>query len=125
MINLAIDSWIQFTSLPLRLSSFAGVAVAFLGIVYAIVLVIRSLAGVSTPAGWPTVVVIVLVLGGTQLTMVGVMGEYLWRSVEESRGRPLYVVRDVRVAGATPVVGRKHRRLRAKAADAQLDSASE
>ena len=49
MINLAIDSWIQFTSLPLRISSFVGVSVAFLGIVYAIVLVIRSLVGVPTP----------------------------------------------------------------------------
>jgi polyisoprenyl-phosphate glycosyltransferase len=124
MIKLAIDSWIQFTSLPLRLSSFVGVSVAFLGILYALFLVIRSLVGVSTPAGWATVIVLVLVLGGTQLTMVGVMGEYLWRSVEESRGRPLYVVRDVRVAGATPVVGRRHRRVRAKAAEAQPESAS-
>lgn len=77
MIKLAIDSWIQFTSLPLRLSSFVGVSVAFLGILYALFLVIRSLVGVSTPAGWATVIVLVLVLGGTQLTMVGVMGEYL------------------------------------------------
>jgi hypothetical protein len=84
-----------------------------------VVLVIRSLLGVSTPAGWATVIVLVLVLGGTQLTMVGVMGEYLWRSVEESRGRPLYVVRDVRVAGTAAVVGRRHRRLRAKAPDAK------
>ena len=115
MIKLAIDSWIQFTSLPLRLSSFVGVTVAFLGLVYAIVLVIRSLLGVSTPAGWATVIVIVLVLGGTQLTMVGVMGEYLWRSVEESRGRPLYVVRDVRVAGSEAAAAKTRTRRRARA----------
>jgi glycosyltransferase involved in cell wall biosynthesis len=118
MIKLAIDSWIQFTSLPLRLSSFVGVTVAFLGLVYALVLIVRSLIGVSTPAGWATVIVIVLVVGGTQLTMVGVMGEYLWRSVEESRGRPLYVIRDVRVAGAPAAIGSMRRRARAKAPSA-------
>jgi dolichol-phosphate mannosyltransferase len=126
MIKLAIDSWIQFTSLPLRLSSFVGVTVAFLGLIYAIVLVIRSLLGVSTPAGWATVIVIVLVLGGTQLTMVGVMGEYLWRSVEESRGRPLYVVRDVRVAGseAAAANGKTRRRARAPRAPRSDDESA-
>jgi glycosyltransferase involved in cell wall biosynthesis len=109
MIELAIDSWIQFTSLPLRVSSFVGVSLAFLGLVYAAILVIRTLAGVTTPAGWATVIVVLLVLGGVQLTMVGIMGEYLWRTVEESRGRPLYVVRDVRVAGESE---RKARRVR-------------
>lgn len=117
MFKLAIDTWIQFSSMPLRISSFAGVTVAFLGLVYALVLIIRSLAGVTTPQGWPTVLVIVLVLGGTQLTMVGIMGEYLWRSVEESRGRPLYVVRDVRVSGAKGSARRSRRRPKKVAAD--------
>lgn len=112
MVKLAIDSWIQFSSLPLRASSFVGVTVAVLGILYAVVLIIRSLVGVTTPAGWPTVLVIVLVLGGVQLTMVGVMGEYLWRSVEESRGRPLYVIRDVRVSGSTAPLSKRRSRCR-------------
>jgi dolichol-phosphate mannosyltransferase len=59
------------------------------------VLVVRALAGLATPSGWPTVMVVVLVLGGVQLVVAGVMGEYLWRAVEETRGRPLYVVRSV------------------------------
>lgn len=106
MIKLAVDSMIQFSSMPLRLCSVTGVTVALLGVLYALLLIVRALLGVQTPPGWPTVLVIVLLLGGTQLTMVGVMGEYLWRSVEESRGRPLYVVRDVRVAGSSqPVLG--------------------
>ena len=99
MIKLAVDSMIQFSSMPMRLFSFTGLAVAAIGLVYALVLVARSLAGVATPAGWPTVIVIVLILGGLQLTVIGIMGEYLWRGVEETRGRPLYVVRDIRVAG--------------------------
>jgi dolichol-phosphate mannosyltransferase len=99
MVALAVDSMIQFSSLPLRLSVLAGLAVAGLGLLYAAVLVVRALAGVSTPSGWPTVTVIVLILGGVQLVVVGVAGEYLWRAVEETRGRPLYVVRSVRTVG--------------------------
>jgi len=94
ILKLAVDSMLQCT--------FGGLVVAALGLFYALVLVVRSVAGVGTPSGWPTVIVVVLLLGGTQLTVIGVMGEYLWRAVEESRGRPLYVVRDVRLAGVQP-----------------------
>jgi len=96
MVKLAIDSLIQFSSMPLRLCTFTGIGVALLGLLYAGFLVTRSLAGVDTPSGWPTLLVAVLVLGGIQLTVIGIMGEYLWRAVEEVRRRPLYVVRDVR-----------------------------
>jgi dolichol-phosphate mannosyltransferase len=95
MVKLAVDSLIQFSSMPLRLCTTIGASIATAGLVYAIVLVIRSLLGVSTPSGWPTVLVTVLVLGGAQLGVIGVIGEYLWRAVEEARSRPLYVVRDV------------------------------
>jgi len=114
MLKLATDSLIQFSSMPLRLFSVTGLVVAAIGILYAIFLVGRSLAGVSTPTGWPTVIVIVLVLGGTQLTVAGVMGEYLWRGVEESRGRPLYVVRDIRTAGSFKSGPARHRHARAR-----------
>lgn len=100
MVKLAVDSMIQFSSMPLRLCTALGLCIASGGLLYALVLVIRDLSGVSTPNGWPTVAVIVLLLGGTQLTVIGVMGEYLWRAVEETRSRPLYVVRDV--WGSTP-----------------------
>jgi glycosyltransferase involved in cell wall biosynthesis len=93
MVKLAVDSLIQFSSMPLRACTFGGIAVAFLGVLYAGVLVGRALLGVSTPSGWPTLLVVVLILGGTQLIVVGIVGEYLWRAVEQVRGRPLFVVR--------------------------------
>jgi dolichol-phosphate mannosyltransferase len=103
MVKLAVDSLVQFSSMPLRACTFSGLAVAAMGLVYATILVVRSLLGVTTPSGWPTILVVVLVLGGIQLTVIGVMGEYVWRAVEETRRRPLYVVRGVtqsrRVAG--------------------------
>jgi dolichol-phosphate mannosyltransferase len=100
MIKLAADSLIQFSSMPLRAASFTGGAVALAGILYALFLVIREIMGVNTPSGWPTVLVVLLILGGTQLAVIGVMGEYLWRGVEETRARPLFVVRDVQTPGA-------------------------
>jgi glycosyltransferase involved in cell wall biosynthesis len=95
MAKLAVDSLIQFSSMPLRLCTFTGLGVAALGLVYSVFLIVRSLLGVDTPSGWPTILVVVLVLGGIQLMVIGIMGEYLWRAVEEARRRPLFVVKDV------------------------------
>lgn len=108
MIKLAIDSLIQFSHMPLRACTFTGIGVAVVGLIYAAFLVARSFAGVDTPSGWPTILVVVLVLGGIQLTVIGIMGEYLWRAVEEVRRRPLYVVRETRHSGPT-VRGRADR----------------
>ncbi len=94
MVKLAVDSLIQFSSAPLRFCTFAGMGAALVGALYAVLLIVRELQGVSTPSGWPTLLVVVLLLGGTQLLVIGVLGEYLWRAVEESRRRPLYVVKD-------------------------------
>lgn len=95
MVRLAADSLLQFSTMPLRLCTYGGLLVALLGVLYAAILVGRAVAGVPTPSGWPTLLVVVLVLGGAQLTLIGVMGEYLWRAVEETRARPLFVIRQV------------------------------
>ena len=110
MVKLAVDSLIQFSSMPLRACTFGGIGIAMIGVLYALVLVGRGIAGVSTPSGWPTLLVVVLVLGGTQLIVVGIVGEYLWRAVEQVRGRPLFVVRSrhFRAAGtvtSAPLAG--------------------
>lgn len=105
MVKLAVDSLIQFSSMPLRACTFGGLAVALLGVVYATVLIVRASVGVSTPSGWPTLLVVVLVLGGTQLLVVGIVGEYLWRAVEQVRGRPLFVVRSRDFRAAARSVG--------------------
>jgi dolichol-phosphate mannosyltransferase len=73
---------------------------AGLGFLYAIFLGIRAVAGASPPEGWTTVVVLVLILGGVQLIVLGIFGEYLWRATDEARRRPVYVVRTVEKSGA-------------------------
>lgn len=93
LIKLAIDSFVQFSAAPIRFMSYAGMTFAGAGFVYALFLAIRGLFSSHGPEGWTTVIVIVLLLGGIQLVMLGVLGEYLWRGVHEARERPLYVAR--------------------------------
>lgn len=114
ILGLAVDSMVQFSSLPLRVCTAIGLAVAAAGFAYALFLIARALVGVPTPEGWPTLLVVVLILSGTNLALVGMVGEYLWRAVEESRGRPLYVVEAVQSVSRadgphplTPVRGRR------------------
>ena len=93
-LKLAVDSFVQFSFLPVRLMTYSGLAIAALGFIYAIFLIVRRVFAETGVEGWTTVVVLVLIVGGVQLVMLGVLGEYLWRAVDEARGRPLYVVRE-------------------------------
>lgn len=95
LMKLAIDSFIQFSTVPVKLMTWLGLIVASAGFVYAAVLVVMAGTGTSAPEGWTTVVVVVLIVGGLQLLTLGVIGAYLWRTIEEARGRPLFIVREV------------------------------
>lgn len=91
--NFALDGITSFSTLPLRIWSYVGFAVAMLGFVYAAWITVRTLLfGVDVP-GYPSLMVAVLVLGGLILMSLGILGEYLGRVFEESKGRPLYIVR--------------------------------
>jgi polyisoprenyl-phosphate glycosyltransferase len=90
-LKLAVDSITSFTYLPIRLMSYVGFFVAVTGFVYAAVVFYSGLRG-RPPAGWASLTVVVLVIGGIQMLMMGVLGEYLWRALDESRRRPRYLV---------------------------------
>jgi dolichol-phosphate mannosyltransferase len=91
-VKLAIDSFVSFSYVPIRLISFLGLAFAVLGALYAaFVLGARLLGGVAI-GGWASLMIVVLVIGGTQLVMLGILGEYLWRTLDEARGRPPFIV---------------------------------
>ena len=92
LVKLALDSLVQFSSAPIRLMTYIGMFFASLGFLYAALLVGRALFVQRGPAGWTSVIVAVLVIGGVQLLMLGLLGEYLWRGVDETRQRALYVV---------------------------------
>ena len=90
-LKLAVDSVTAFTYLPIRCMSYVGGAVACLGFAYATSLVVHAVAG-HPVQGWSALIVVVLVLGGAQMLMMGVLGEYVWRALDEARGRPRYLV---------------------------------
>jgi dolichol-phosphate mannosyltransferase len=90
-LKLAVDSVTAFTYKPLRYMSYAGFTIAALGFLYAIEVIVNALAG-HPVQGWTSLMIVVLVLGGFQMLMMGVLGEYLWRVLDEARRRPRYLV---------------------------------
>ncbi|MBI5602441.1 MAG: glycosyltransferase family 2 protein [Deltaproteobacteria bacterium] len=93
-LKLVVDSMTSFTYLPVRLMSYLGFFVALMGLVYAAVVIINALRG-NPVQGWSSLMLVVLVIGGFQMIMMGILGEYLWRSLDESRRRPPYLIEAV------------------------------
>lgn len=101
-IRLVIDSIISFSHLPLRLISLFGLLVALAGFLYAIYIAV-SYFWVQVPVeGWSSLMVITLLLSGTQMVMLGVIGEYVWRTLHESRRRPRYNIERAVAADPQP-----------------------
>jgi dolichol-phosphate mannosyltransferase len=92
MIKLALDGIVAFTSLPLRLASYLGFLTAAAGVAYLAVAVLSRLTTGELPAGWTSLVAIILIVGGTQLLVTGVLGSYIARIYDETKARPMYVL---------------------------------
>jgi dolichol-phosphate mannosyltransferase len=92
MLKFAWTAAISFSPLPLRLSFGLGVLLALLGITQAINALVRTALGFYTVPGWTSLMVVVCLIGSAILISIGVLGEYVGRIFEESKGRPLYVV---------------------------------
>lgn len=90
-IKLVVDSLTSFSYLPIRAMSVAGGAVALLGFLYALFVMVSALAERPVP-GYPSLMVAVLILSGLQMAMLGILGEYMWRAFDESRRRPRWLV---------------------------------
>lgn len=90
-LKLVVDSITSFTYFPIRLMSYVGFTTALLGFLYAGLVVFDALRGFP-PQGWASLMVVMLILGGVQMVMLGVLGEYLWRALDEGRRRPRYII---------------------------------
>jgi hypothetical protein len=97
-LKLVLDSVTSFTYFPIRLMSYVGFTTALLGFLYAGLVTFNALRGLP-PQGWASLMVVVLLLGGVQMLMLGVLGEYLWRALDESRQRPRYIIEAVTEQG--------------------------
>ena len=90
--NLALEGITSFSTAPLRLATYLGLATALFAFVFGLWVVVKALVWSDPVAGWPTMMAVILFLGGVQLIALGLIGEYLGRLYEESKQRPLYLV---------------------------------
>ena len=87
-----LDSIMSCSFFPIRFMSFLGISVALVGFIYAIIVFIQRLSSEDYIYGWAPIVILILVLSGLQMLMLGTIGEYLWRTLSQSRDRPKYIV---------------------------------
>jgi glycosyltransferase involved in cell wall biosynthesis len=90
--RLAIDGITSFSTLPLRVWTYLGLVIATFAFVYGVVIIVRTLAFGADVPGYPSIMVVILFLGGIQLISLGVIGEYVSRLFIEAKQRPLYIV---------------------------------
>ncbi|MDW7967750.1 MAG: glycosyltransferase family 2 protein [Thermoanaerobaculum sp.] len=102
MVRFALDAITSFSHVPLQVATWLGFLVSAFAFVYILVVLALKFAGVSWP-GYTSLMAAILFLGGVQLTMVGLLGEYVGRIYDEVKQRPLYLVAEV--AGTLPEAG--------------------
>jgi len=94
LFNLAIEGITSFTTAPLRLSTILGFIVSIFAFLYMCYFLIKTLLFNDPVQGFPTLIVVILFLGGVQLVSLGIIGEYLGRIFYETKNRPTYVARE-------------------------------
>lgn len=97
--NFALEGITSFSTAPLRMATYIGIATALVAFGYGSWIIFKALLWGDRVAGWPTMMSVILFLGGMQLVALGLIGEYLGRLYEESKQRPLYFVDSWRPAG--------------------------
>ncbi len=90
--NFSLEGITSFTVGPLKIATYLGLAVSVFAAVYIVQLLVRTALYGNPVAGYPSLMAVVLFLGGCQMMMLGIIGEYLGRIFNETKGRPLYVV---------------------------------
>jgi dolichol-phosphate mannosyltransferase len=94
-VKLFVDTFVSFSYFPIRLFSFLGIIYAVLSFSYGIFILIAWLTFGIEVQGWVPMMLVLTFTAGLQMTLLGILGEYLWRTLDESRGRPFYVIDSV------------------------------
>ena len=95
LLNYAIEGIIGYSTKPLRIATFLGGLTAVIAFLYLVIVVLEKLfTGIDIP-GYATIVVLILFLGSMQLFCIGIIGEYVGRTFEQSKNRPLYISREI------------------------------
>lgn len=95
MIKLSLDGIMSFSYKPLKLAGYAGITLSAFGFPYLIYVLYLALFTEATSKGWPSLIGIMLIFDGFVLIMLGVLGEYIGRIYDETKGRPLYIVNEL------------------------------
>lgn len=91
-IKLVVDTFVAFSYIPIRSISYFGLIISIASFVFALYLVANKIIKGTIYTGWTSIAVLISLLGGLILLTLGIIGEYLWRLLEETRKRPLYVI---------------------------------
>lgn len=94
LFNFAIDGITSFTTAPLRISSILGFLISLVAFVFIVIIVIKTALHGDPVAGYPSLMAVVLFLGGIQLLSLGIIGEYIGRIFNETKQRPLYFIKE-------------------------------
>ncbi|MEI4829956.1 glycosyltransferase family 2 protein [Bacillus sp. FJAT-53711] len=94
LLDLAIEGITSFTTAPLRISAFFGFVISFFSFIYMIWIITKTLVFGESVQGYPSLMTIMLFMGGIQLISLGIIGEYLGRIFNETKRRPLYFVHE-------------------------------
>lgn len=94
-LTYLIDGVMSYSFLPLRFMSIAGSLFALLGFLYALVVLVARLVWGNPVQGWTPLMIVILVMGGFQMLMLGVVGEYLWRTLAQVRNRDPYIIETI------------------------------
>lgn len=94
LLNLAVEGITSSSTAPLRIATVCGVLCAISSFIYAVYFLIKTMLYGDQTAGFPTLIIVMLFLGGIQLFSLGVIGEYIGRIFKETKGRPAYIASD-------------------------------
>ncbi len=95
LMNYAIDGIIGFSTAPVRMATYLGAFSAMAAVLYLLWVIIEKLCfGISIP-GYATIIVLILALGAMQLICIGIIGEYVGRTFEQSKNRPIYIAKEI------------------------------
>ena len=95
LMNYAIDGIIGFSTRPLRIATYLGGLTGFAALIYLVIVVLQKLiVGIDVP-GFATIIVLILLLGSMQLFAIGIIGEYVGKTFEQSKHRPIYIAKEV------------------------------
>lgn len=94
-VKYFIDGVVYTSYMPIRLMSFLGFAVSILGLIYTVIVFIGWLMNKLPFSGYAPIIMILLFVSGMIMVMLGIIGEYLWRTYDEVRARPKYIIKEI------------------------------